>query len=275
MNNSRFLTTPHPVNNLFGQLRWTIADTLVMTKRQIIHIPRVPDELVTATIQPILFVVMFRYLFGGALAVVLAGTSYINYLIAGIFVQSVIWGSAGTGVGVANDLQRGLVDRFRSLPMAKSAVLTGRTLADLVRSLFIVLTLWIVGLLVGFEPQGAPLNWLIATGLLLLASFAFSWFSALLGLLLSSAEAVQQSFVLWAFPLVFASSALVPTSTMPDWLRVFAEHQPVSELINAIRGLLMNQSDSTTIWQAIAWFLGFLVVIVPLSVWAYGRRTVR
>jgi ABC transporter DrrB family efflux protein len=254
-------------------LYWLFSDTLVLARRQFMHVLRVPDELVTSSLQPILFVVLFRYIFGGAIAV--PGTSYVNYLIAGILVQSVILGSAFTGIGVANDLQRGLVDRFRSLPMAKSAVLTGRTLADLLRSTFIILIVWAVGLLVGFRPEGMILNWIGALGLLLLASLMFSWFSALLGLLLSSVEAVQQSIVVWAFPLMFASSALVPTSTMPDWLRPFAEHQPVSLLINSVRGLVLNQVDASTSLSALAWCVGLLVVFIPLSIWAYGRRTTR
>ena len=254
-------------------LYWVVADTLVMTGRQLKRIRCVPDEVVTSTLQPVFFVVLFRYIFGGAIAV--RGTSYVNYLVAGILVQSIILGSAFSGIGVATDLQRGLVDRFRSLPMAKSAVLTGRILADLVRSTFIVLIVWMIGLLVGFRPGGTVLAWLAAMGLLLLGSLTFSWFSALLGLLLSSVEAVQQAFVVWALPLMFASSALVPTSTMPGWLRPFVEHQPVSLLIDAVRGLVLDQSDTSATWQAIVWCTCLLVVFIPLAVWAYGRRTAR
>src|SRR5437762_2857153 len=165
------------------RLYWTIADALVLAKRHLIQIPRIPEELIFATIQPIMFVLLFRYVFGGAIAV--SGTSYVNYLMAGIFAQTVIFGATSTGIGVATDLQRGLVDRFRSLPMAKSAVLTGRTIADLIRSTFMILVVWAVGLLVGFRPEGTILSWLAAIGLLLLGSFMFSWFSALLGLVLS------------------------------------------------------------------------------------------
>ena len=196
-------------------------------------------------------------------------------LIAGILVQSVILGSAFSSIGAATDLQLGLVDRFRSLPMAKSAVLLSRTLADLIRSTCILLIVWVVGLLVGFRPGGTILNWGAALGLLLLSSFMFSWFSALLGLVLSSVEAVQQSFVIWALPLMFASSALVPTSTMPGWLRPFVEHQPVSLLINAIRGLVLNHPDATATWQAIVWCVDLLMLFIPLAVWAYERRTSR
>jgi ABC-2 type transport system permease protein/oleandomycin transport system permease protein len=258
---------PHP------SLYWTFADAIVLAKRHLVQIPRIPDELIFATIQPIMFVLLFRYVFGGAIAV--SGTSYVNYLMAGIFAQTVIFGSTSTGIGLATDLQRGLVDRFRSLPMAKSAVLTGRTLADLVRNTFIILAMWIVGLLVGFSPQGNLLSLLGAIGLLLLTSFAFSWISATIGLSVSSVEAAQSAGFIWLFPLTFASSAFVPTKSMTGWLRVFAEHQPVSVIIDAVRGLLLNQANATTIWQAVLWCLGILIVFIPLAVWAYGRRIAR
>jgi ABC transporter DrrB family efflux protein len=254
-------------------LYWTFADALVLAKRHLIQIPRIPEELIFATIQPIMFVLLFRYVFGGAIAV--SGTTYVNFLMAGIFVQTVIFGSTTTGIGLATDLQRGLVDRFRSLPMAKSAVLTGRTLADLIRNTFVVIVMWIVGLLVGFQPQGNVLFWLAAVGILLLTSFAFSWISATIGLAVRSVEAAQSAGFIWLFPLTFASSAFVPTQSMPTWLRTFAEHQPVTLIINAVRGLLLNHPDASTIWQAIAWCVGILVVFIPLAVWAYGRRTAR
>jgi ABC transporter DrrB family efflux protein len=251
-------------------LYWTIADALVLAKRHLIQIPRIPEELVFATIQPIMFVLLFRYVFGGAIAV--SGTSYVNYLMAGIFAQTVIFGATTTGIGLANDLQRGLVDRFRSLPMAKSAVLTGRTISDLVRNTFVVLVMWIVGLLVGFRPQGSVLSLAAAVGILLLTSFAFSWISATIGLLVSTVEAAQSAGFIWLFPLTFASSAFVPTQSMPSWLRAFADHQPVSLIVNAVRGLLLNTPDASTIWQAVAWCIGILVVFIPIAVWAYGRR---
>ena len=255
------------------RLYWTIADALVLAKRHLIQIPRIPEELVFATIQPIMFVLLFRYVFGGAIAV--SGTSYVNYLMAGIFAQTVIFGATTTGIGLATDLQRGLVDRFRSLPMAKSAVLTGRTLSDLVRNTFVVIVMWSVGLLVGFRPEGLVISWFAAAAILLLTSFAFSWISATIGLLVSSVEAAQSAGFIWLFPLTFASIAFVPTQSMPGWLRAFAEHQPVSLIVNAVRGLLLNKPDVTTIWQALAWCVGILVVFIPLAVWAYGRRTAR
>ena len=254
-------------------LYWTFADALVLAKRHLIQIPRIPEELIFATIQPIMFVLLFRYVFGGAIAV--SGTSYVNYLMAGIFAQTVIFGATSTGIGLATDLQRGLVDRFRSLPMAKSAVLTGRTISDLVRNTFVVFVMWMVGLLVGFRPDGNVLSWVAAVGLLLLTSFAFSWISATIGLLVNSVEAAQSAGFIWLFPLTFASSAFVPTESMPSWLQTFANHQPVTLIVNAVRGLLLNQPNTSTILQAIAWCVGILVVFIPLAVWAYGRRTAR
>ncbi len=254
-------------------LYWTFADALVLAKRHLVQIPRIPEELIFATIQPIMFVLLFRYVFGGAIAI--SGITYVNYLMAGIFTQTVIFGSTTTGIGLATDLQRGLVDRFRSLPMAKSAVLTGRTISDLVRNTFVVFVMWMVGLLVGFQPQGNVLSWVAAAGLLLLTSFAFSWISATIGLAVNSVEAAQSAGFIWLFPLTFASSAFVPTQSMPGWLRTFAEHQPVTLIVNAVRGLLLNRPDALTIWQALAWCVGILIVFIPLAVRAYGHRTAR
>jgi len=255
------------------RLYWTFADALVLAKRHLMQIPRIPEELVFATIQPVMFVLLFRYVFGGAIAV--SGTTYVNYLMAGIFVQTVIFGATTTGIGLANDLQKGLIDRFRSLPMSRSAVLTGRTISDLVRNIFVVIIMWTVGLLVGFRPQGNFLSWLGAGGLLVLTSFAFSWISATIGLLVSSVEAAQSAGFIWLFPLTFASSAFVPTGSMPGWLRAFAEHQPVSLIVNGVRGLLLNMPDAATILPALAWCLGILIVFIPVAVWAYGRRIAR
>ena len=255
------------------RIYWTISDALVMAKRHLLQIPRIPEELVFATIQPIMFVLLFRYVFGGAIAV--KGTTYVNYLMAGIFAQTVIFGSTTTGIGLANDLQKGLVDRFRSLPMAKSAVLTGRTLSDMIRNTFVVIVMWTVGLLVGFRPEGPVIAWFAAAAILLLTSFAFSWISATIGLLVSTVEAAQSAGFIWLFPLTFASSAFVLTSSMPDWLRPFAEHQPVTIIVNAVRGLLLNTPKTSTILEALAWCVGILVVFIPVAVWAYGRRTAR
>jgi ABC-2 type transport system permease protein/oleandomycin transport system permease protein len=255
------------------RLYWTISDALVMAKRHLVQIPRIPDELIFATIQPIMFVLLFRYVFGGAIHV--PGLDYATFLMPGIFAQTVIFGATTTGIGLANDLQKGLVDRFRSLPMAKSAVLTGRTLSDLIRNTFVVIVMWSVGLLVGFRPTGPVIDWFAAAGILLLTSFAFSWISATIGLSVRSVEAAQSAGFIWLFPLTFASTAFVPSQGMPDWLRAFADHQPVSIIVNATRGLLTNNPNGSYIWQAVAWCVGILIVFIPLAVWAYGRRIAR
>lgn len=254
-------------------LYWALADAWVLARRRLTQIPRIPDELIFATIQPIMFVVLFRYVFGGAITG--AGPNYANYLMAGIFVQTVIFGATTTGVGLAQDLEKGLIDRFRSLPMAKSAVLTGRTIADLVRNLFVVIVMLVVGLITGFRPSGSPLAWVAALALILLVSFAFSWISATMGLIVHSVEAAQSAGFIWLFPLTFASSAFVPVATMPDWLRAFASHQPVTIFVDAVRALLLGQPVGADGWQAVAWCLGILVVFIPLSVWMYGRRIAR
>src|ERR671915_139523 len=196
-----------------SKLYWALADGWVLAKRNLVQIPRIPELLVFATIQPVMFVLLFRYVFGGAIDV--GGTSYVNFLMAGIFVQTVAFGSMTTGIGLAEDLQKGLVDRFRSLPMARSAVLTGRTIADLVRNLFVVFVMLIVGILVGFRPEAEVTGWVAAIGLLLLLSFAFSWIGATIGLMVRSVEAVQSAGFIWLFPLTFASSAFVRTEDMP------------------------------------------------------------
>lgn len=252
---------------------WAFADAWVLAKRNLLQIPRIPELLVFATIQPVMFVILFRYVFGGAIR----GTSvsYVNYLMAGVFVQTVAFGSVATGIGLAEDLHRGIVDRFRSLPMSRSAVLTGRTVADLVRNMFTVFIMLLVGLLVGFRPHANALEWLGAIGLLLLISFSFSWIAATVGLSVRSVEAAQSAGFIWLFPLTFASSAFVPTATMPSWLQGFAEHQPISVTVNAERALLLGLSTGSNGWQAIAWCVGILVVFVPLSVSLYRRTTGR
>jgi len=273
MNQLTHLARQKGTTRLRSTLYWSLAHALLLARRQLTQIRRQPDQLIFATLQPVFLTLLFRYVFGGAIAV--SGTSYANFLMAGIFVEAALTSSLSTGFGLSTDLARGLIDRFRSLPMAQSAVLTGRTLADLTRNGFVVLVMGAVGLLVGFRPAGNPLAWLAATGLILLTCFAFSWLSAVPGLLLSSSEAVQSASLILLYPLLLASNAFVPTSTMPLVLRVFAEHQPVSVVIGAVRGLLLDRPDVPSIWQAIAWLLGLLVISIPLALLAYGHRTAR
>ncbi len=269
-------TGPHADNSgqsLRRRLYWALADGLVLAKRNLVQIPRIPELLIFATIQPVMFVLLFRYVFGGAIDV--GSQSYVNYLMAGIFAQTVAFGSMTTGIGLAEDLSRGLIDRFRSLPMARSAVLVGRTIADLVRNLFVVAVMLAVGLLVGFRPGGGATGWIAAIGLLLLLSFAFSWIAATIGLLVRNVEAVQPASFVWLFPLTFASSAFVPTSSMPGWLRAFAERQPITQVVDAVRGFLLDEPVGSAGWQALAWCVGILLVFVPLAVSLYRRMTAR
>lgn len=264
-------TVLHPPRR--PRLYWACADALVLAARTLRHIWRIPEQLAFATLQPVVFVLLFRYVFGGAIHV--GGASYVNYLMAGIFAQAMAFGAVNTGVGLAEDLQQGLIDRFRTLPMARSAVLVGRTLADLVRNLFVVLIMLLVGVLVGFRPAGSAVGWVGAVALLLLMSFAFSWVGAALGLLIRSAEAVQPAAMSWLFPLTFASSAFVPPASMPGWLRAFATHQPLTLVIDTTRALFLGRPVGAEGWQAVAWLAGILVAFAPLAVALYRRAATR
>jgi ABC transporter DrrB family efflux protein len=258
---------------------WAFLDALVLAKRSVLETVRVPELIMFVAIQPIMFVLLFRYVFGGAIAV--PGGQYVNFLMPGIFVQTVAFGGVTTAIGLAQDMQRGIIDRFRSLPMSSSAVLTGRTIADLARNLFTVIIMLTVGFLVGFRPGGTPFEFLLAILLLLGVSFAFSWISAFVGLVVRSVEAAQSGGFIWLFPLTFASSAFVPVATMPIWLQTFARHNPISVIADALRGLFhvnpaMTAADTRwAVIQSVAWILGILLVFVPVSVIRYRRTMAR
>ncbi len=246
-----------------------VGDALTITWRNMLTIARTPRLLVFATIQPVIFVLMFRYVFGGAINV--PGVSYVNFLMPGIFVQTVVFGSLTTGIGLAEDLHKGLIDRFRSLPMARSAVLVGRSLADLCRNVFVVLLMAIVGFLVGWRLDHGWLGLPAALLLVLAFSYALSWVFAIVGLSAPDAETAQaMSFPLLA-PLVFASSAFVPVRSMPDWLQWFANHQPVSVVVNATRDLTLGRPPGGDLVQAIAWMVGIVAVCAPIAVARYRR----
>ncbi len=260
-----------------SRLAWAFLDAMVLARRSLLQTLRVPQLIVFVTIQPIMFVLLFRYVFGGAIQV--PGGQYVNYLMPGIFVQTIAFGGVTTGIGLAEDMQRGLVDRFRSLPMAPSAVLTGRTLADLARNLFTVLIMLAVGFAVGFRPHGSVPEFLLAMLVVIGFSFAFSWISALIGISVGSVEAAQSGGFIWMFPLTFASSAFVPVASMPNWLRPFAEHNPVSVVANSLRGLFHVDPSLTAadtrlaLIQSGAWIVGILLIFVPLAVARYRRAT--
>jgi ABC transporter DrrB family efflux protein len=255
---------------------WWVRDSWEMVVRNLIHIRRTPELLLDVTLSPIMFVLLFSFVFGGAINVGNEGgedASYINFLMAGIFVQTVAFAGIYTGVLLANDLQKGMIDRFRSLPMSQSSVLTGRTLTDLLRAMLAIAIMWVVGILVGFRPEGGVLGNAAAIGLMLLFGFAFSWVGVAAGALVRTPEALQGIVFAAVFPLTFVSSAFVPTYTMPDWLRVFADNQPMTLVVNAVRDLTLGIDVYDSEIPSVIWSVAILVVGFPLGVWLYNRRT--
>ena len=254
-----------------SKLYWNISDSLVLIGRSGRHIFRSMDQLLSVIFQPIMFMLLFGYVFGGSIDT--GGSSYINFLLAGIIVQASAFGATTTAIGVANDLQRGIIDRFKSLPMLSSAVLTGHVVSDLVRNLVSSLIMVAVALAMGFRSNASPLEWLAATGVLLLFTLAFSWLSAVLGLLAKTIEGVQWFSFVAIFPLTFASSAFVKPDNMPTFLRVFAENQPITIVIEAIRALTTGEPIGSYGWKAVVWCMGLLVIAVPLAAWLFRRHT--
>ena len=246
-----------------------VSDSLAIAWRGLITYRRVPQLLVFSSIQPVVFVLMFRYVFGGAIRI--PGVDYVDYLMPGIFVQTTVFGAIGTAIGLASDVQSGLLERFRSLPMARSAVLTGRTLADLGRNVFVVLLMSGVGFLVGFHLHTNALEFVAAMGLVLLFGYALSWVFATVGLLVGNPESAQAAAFPVMAPLVFASSAFVSVSSMPGWLQPFAGHQPVSVTASAARALTLGTPATSYVLQSLTWMAGILLVFVPLAVWRYRR----
>jgi ABC transporter DrrB family efflux protein len=251
-------------------LWWTVADAAAVTRRNLYRYVRVPTLLLFSTIQPVMFVLLFTFVFGGAIQVP-GVDNYIDFLMAGILAQTVIFGSTQTGVALAEDMSRGMVDRFRSLPMARSAVLAGRTTSDTVRNLFVVCLMLVVGTLVGFRFHAGVVPALGAVGLALAFGLAFSWISALIGLSVRDVESAQAAGFVWVFPLVFASSAFVPVDTMPGWLQTFADINPVTVTVNALRALTLGGPTARPVLEALAWIVGILLVFVPLAVNRYRR----
>jgi ABC-2 type transport system permease protein/oleandomycin transport system permease protein len=250
----------------------TVGDAITMAWRNLLNIKRNPQLMVFATIQPVIFVVMFRYVFGGAIQGSLpAGQAYVNFLMPGIFVQTIVFGALTTGVGLADDLGKGLIDRFRSLPMARSAVLVGRTLADFARNFFVVILMCVVGFLVGWTIGTNVWGLLGAIGIILAFSYSLSWLFAIVGLSVKDAETAQAvSFPILA-PLVFASSAFVPVATMPSWLQGWARNQPVSVVVNAARALTIGGPTREYVIKAIIWIVAIVAVCAPIAVSRYRK----
>jgi ABC transporter DrrB family efflux protein len=254
--------------------RYAVSDTLVLARRSLLRIPRAPDLLLSFTVQPIMFVLLFAYVFGGAIST--PGFSYIDFLMPGIVVQTMSFGGFVTALGLSEDLRKGLVDRFRSLPMSRSAVLAGRTLADIVTNSISIAIMLIVGVIAGFSFD-APLAHIVGGILLLLLfGYAFSWVFAFVGLTSSSPEAAQSLGFIVIFPLTFVSSAFVPVDSMPAALQAFAEVNPFTIVVDAMRHLFLDAPvGSYTVWGAVAWSLGIAIFFAILSVRKYKRAVVR
>lgn len=252
-----------------SRLSWLVTDTVTVTWRNLLGYVRNPDSIFFSSVQPIMFVVLFRYVFGGAIPT--GRLSYADYLMPGIFVQTLGFGVMGTSIGLAEDLHKGIIERFRSLPMADSAVLSGRTAADTVRNVFVIVLLTGVGYLVGFRVHTGVLPFLAGCALLLLFGWTLQWGGAIIGLSASSSETAQLMIFPILFPLSFASSAFVPVATMPGWLQAFARNQPVSAAVEATRALMTGGPTTAPVLKALAWTFAMLLVFVPLAVRRFGR----
>ena len=259
--------TPAPGLTSDDGFAWAVRDTLAMAWRNLTVIRRLPQLLVFSIIQPVIFVFMFRYVFGGSIEI--PGMSYVDYLMPGIFVQTIAFGAISTAVGLAEDKGKGLLDRLRSLPMARSAVLGGRVLADTTRNVFIILLMLAIGYLVGFRPHTNVVMVALGVAVLILFGLGLAWLFALIGLSVTNGEAAQAaSFPLLA-PLVFASSAFVQPDKMPGWLQPWARNQPVSATASAVRACMLGGPTATKVLIAIAWSVGIGVVLAPIAVRRY------
>jgi ABC transporter DrrB family efflux protein len=248
----------------------TLADSRVMTARQLRKTLRRPTYVVFAFVQPVMLVLLFRYVFGGAIDP--GDVGYVDYLMPGIIVQTAIFGALITGLGLTEDMKAGVVDRFRSLPIARSAVLIGRTAADAVVNVMTLLVMVLVGVALGFRPSQPVYDLALAFALVLGFAYVFSWISAFIGLSVRDPETAQSVGFIWVFPLTFASSAFVPTDSMPGAVRWFADVNPVTLAVDAARALTVGHGDATSpALQTLAWLAGLLLVFLPLAVRAFRR----
>jgi ABC transporter DrrB family efflux protein len=250
-------------------MRRLVTDTLIIAERNLVRLPRRPDLLLAFTVQPIMFVLLFRYVFGGAIAT--GGIPYVEFLIPGILVQNIAFGGFVTALGLNEDVHKGLIDRFRSLPMARPAVLAGRTLADVVTNLLSICVLVITGVIIGFSFQTGVVHVIAGFGLLLLIGYAFSWVFAFVGLLVSSPESANSVGFIAIFPLTFVSSAFVPPTTMPEPLKWFAGVNPFTIMVDAMRSLWLGTPAHNYVWGAVVWSVAIMAVFAPIAVARYRR----
>ena len=266
-------TTGSTTRTHHSRLVWMLIDSWVLIKRSLLHIIKNRDQLLGLTIQPVMFMLLFRYVFGGAIET--GGGSYVNFLTAGILIQSVAFGSLTTSMSVATDLQRGIIDRFKSMPIAATSAIVGHVVADLARNTIQSLVMISVAFLVGFRPEASFSDWLLIAGIIFLFTFALSWVAAIMGLLAKTVESVQWMGFFVVFPLTFASAAFVPTATMVPFLRAFAENQPVTHVIEAVRALMTGASVGNHAWIAAVWCLGIILVSVPVAAILFRRHVSR
>jgi ABC transporter DrrB family efflux protein len=252
-------------------MRRLVTDTLIMSERNLVRITRKPELLLAFTVQPIMFVLLFRYVFGGAIRT--GGIPYADFLIPGIVVQNIAFGGFATALGLNEDVHKGLIDRFRSLPMSRPAVLAGRTLSDVVTNLVALVIVTGTGLIIGFSFHTSVLHVVAGVGILLLFGYAFSWVFAFVGLVTSSPEAANSAGFIATFPLTFISSAFVPPATMPSALRAFAAVNPFTIEVDAMRSLWIGAPAGNYVWGAIVWSLVILLVFAPIAVSRYRRAT--
>jgi ABC transporter DrrB family efflux protein len=250
-------------------MRRLVTDTMIIAERNLVRLPRSPDLLLAFTVQPIMFVLLFRYVFGGAINT--QGIPYVEFLIPGIIVQNIAFGGFVTALGLNEDVHKGLIDRFRSLPMARPAVLAGRTLSDVVTNLLSVVVLVVTGLIIGFSFHASVLDVIGGFGVLLLFGYAFSWVFALVGLLVSSPESANSMGFIAVFPLTFISSAFVPVGSMPAVLRAFANVNPFTIVVDAMRHLWIGAPAGNYVWGSVVWALVIIAVFAPLAVARYRR----
>jgi ABC transporter DrrB family efflux protein len=250
-------------------VRRLVTDTVVIAERNLVRLPRAPELLLAFTVQPIMFVLLFRFVFGGAIRT--PGFSYVDFLIPGIIVQNIAFGGFVTALGLNEDVHKGLVDRFRSLPMARAAVLAGRTLSDVVTNALSMTILLVTGLIIGFSVHTGFGEAVAGVGLLLLFGYAFSWFFALVGLLVSTPESANSVGFIAVFPLTFISSAFVPPASMPSALRAFANVNPFTVMVDAMRSLWLGTPAHNNVWGAAVWSLVIIAVFAPLAVARYRR----
>jgi ABC-2 type transport system permease protein len=256
-----------------SKLYFAFADTFVLIKRSLRHIFKNLDQILSIVISPVMFMLLFRYVFGGAIDT--GGTTYVNFLVAGILVQTLAFGANTTALSVANDLKQGIIERLKTLPIVSSGVLMGHVVADLVRNVLSSIVMIGIALLVGFRPEASFIDWLHILALVLAFTFAFSWLSAIMGLIAKSVEATQWIGFVIVFPLTFASSAFVPTDGMPRGLKFFAENQPVTHVIEAIRALMNGTDIGNHGTLSFVWCIGFALVAIPIAAYLFRNKKSR